>query len=96
MNDLRTVKSHLKDLTPQNLTDLGVELGLHYPRLLEMKNLRLELAAAWLNEEDDVLDSTGPACWSSLIAALRANGHKGIADKIEKGKQCRLAMYRLW
>ena len=87
MNDLRTVQSHLKDLTPQNLMVLGVELGLRYPHLLEMKNLRLELVAAWLNGEDNVLNSTGPACWSSLIAALRENGHKGIADKIEKGKQ---------
>ena len=87
MADHRAVTRHLRDLTNPELIDLGAELGLHYPSMRNMQSPIVgELVAAWLNGKDNVLRTSGPPSWASLIRALISIGHHGIARNIEEGK----------
>ena len=74
----------LRDLTENQLLDLGGALGLYWPNLKMMKYLCKELVEAWLNGADNVLATSGQPTWRSLIKALDEIGQKGTADKISK------------
>ena len=85
MSDHRTVTSHLEDLNTDQLIVLGGELGLNYPRMRRMTSLMSDMVAAWLNGDDNVLTTSGPPSWASLIRALGSIGHQGIAQRINEG-----------
>ena len=73
------------------LTDwmrFGLALGLHYPTLLKIKRdhsiideCKLEMLAAWLQQQDGVSQQGVPSL-AVLKAALRRIGENMIADKI--------------
>ena len=87
MADHYSVTKHLKDLSNEELMDLGGALGLHYSSLRSMSQPLLnEMVAAWLNGKDNVLSSTySDRSWSSLSQALQDINQPGIAQKIVEG-----------
>ena len=62
---------------------LGVALGLHYPKLSDMKSTE-EMVEAWLNREYNVLSKSGTPTWSTLASALDAIGQTGIAEDVRE------------
>ena len=75
--------------------DLGLQLGLYEPRLVEiekecvmrgLKECFRECMSAWLKGVDKVRDKNGPS-WLSLVSALEAIGQYDIAARIEQ-KYC--------
>ena len=85
MSDHYYVIRHLRDLSNDELVDLGGALGLHYSNLRRMSPLPEEMVAAWLNGTDNVLSATGDPSWANLIQALRDIHQSGIAQRIEEG-----------
>ena len=80
IDDLFPVKKYLKDLSHEELIELGIALGLRYPHLRNMSRPILnEMVAAWLNGEDNVLSATGPPSWDSLRQALKGINQPGIS-----------------
>ena len=76
----------LEDLNNVQLIRLGTALGLKYPHLQRMQTLPDDMVFAWLNMEDEVMDTSGIPTWSSLIKALEDTDQKGVASRIRKGK----------
>ena len=57
IGDLHEVTNYLLDLGKADIYDLGLTLGLYYPRLTKMRdseNFRDDMIAAWLQKEDQV------------------------------------------
>ena len=87
MRDLREVEKSLINLI--DWMSLGLELGLFYPTLEKIDNNNLHnidrckraMLAAWLAQQDDVLEKGVPS-WSVLQAALRRMGENQIASEI--------------
>ena len=76
----------LKALDNEQLIHLGTALGLEYPHLKRMQTLPDDMVFAWLNMEDEVMDTSGIPTWSSLIKALEDTDQKGVASRIRNGK----------
>ena len=91
MADHSAVTQELRDLSKKDLYGVGKVLGLYFPHLQWMEYLLDEMVAAWLREDDNVRQATGPPTWASLAAALESTGHNGIAFKIRKGMIITLA-----
>ena len=89
MRDHFAVKCFLMDLDNEQLTALGEALGLSYPKLKRMTNILDEMVAAWLNREDDVLNTSGEPTWRRLVEALEKIGQRGVAEDIKKEKFCK-------
>ena len=70
------------DLPSGEVIKLGEALGLGYPKLEKMKNLHHDMVAAWLRQEDDVIERCGDPTWKSLAKALNEIGQCGKAKKI--------------
>ena len=85
MADHFAVTQELRDLSKKDLYGVGEALGLNFSHLRWMKYLLDEMVAAWLREDDNIRQATGPPTWDSLAAALESTGHNGIAFKIRKG-----------
>ena len=85
MADHYAVTQELRDLSKKDLYGVGKALGLYFPHLQWMEYLLDEMVAAWLREDDNVRQATGPPTWASLAAALESTGHNGMASKIRKG-----------
>ena len=72
--------------------ELGLQLGLYEPRLVDIDEKNRgdpvkcfrECMSAWLKGEDKVREVGGGPCWSSLVSALDAIGEKHI----DKDKYC--------
>ena len=61
----------------EQLIELGKQLGLHYPRLKELKeshNFLDELVLSWLRKEDSV-NKRCPPTWTNLAGALTSLSH---------------------
>ena len=58
-------------------------LGLLRSKLKEMKTLPNDMVVAWLNEEDHVVETSGPPTWRSLCKALRDIEQNGVVAQIE-------------
>ena len=84
MADHYTVTRYLKDLSTEDIIELGEALGLYYPHLRRMSSLLKDMVAAWLNREDNVLSATGDPSWTSLIQALHDIDQSGIARRISE------------
>ena len=85
MADLIEVTSLIKDLTCEEMIQLGVALGLSDVRLRRMKMFPEDIIAAWLTSKDAVLEVSGPPSWANLTTALNKTGHSSIATIIERG-----------
>ena len=83
-SDLRCITNYLRPLPLAEIISVGVELGLDYSRLKRMSQESLveDMVHSWLSGDDNAEERT----WCSLIKALEATRHKGIASKIVKGK----------
>ena len=87
MADHYAITKHLAPLLSEDLIELGLALGLYYPRLHNMsRSLLNEMVAAWLNREDSVLSATGEPSWASLVQALTDIHQPGIAKDISEGR----------
>lgn len=87
IKDLNEVCKFLNDIDQQGLVQLGVALGLFYPKITRMKVLPEDMVASWLRREDAVLTMSGEPTWKSLVNALESKGQTGIAKNI-KQKKC--------
>ena len=77
----------LRNLSGQELKELGGALGLHYPRVSKMTQLPDEMVSAWLKRQDDVLTrGGGEPTWNRLADALNQLGHTGTAEDIRRRK----------
>ena len=86
MTDHYAITKHLRDLSNEDLMDLGGALGLCYSHLRNMcRPLLGEMVAAWLKREDNVLSATGEPSWASLVQALTDIHQLGIAKDISDG-----------
>ena len=83
MNDLRDVSDYLTDLTNEQCVSLGLVFGLHYPKLERMTDYPNEVVAAWLRQEDDVLNRCSPT-WRNLSTALRSIGQNGLSERVRR------------
>ena len=85
------VRKFLKCLSNKELRELGLELGLRWPRLKKMKEdcVLDDMLDSWLKEDDDVTVTSGSPSWQSLVKALEEAGCNGVAAKIRKG-MCRI------
>ena len=98
--DIRDLDIVIKELmSTQRLScvvwrDLGLQLGLYDPTLVEIDEkcrgnpvqCFRECMSAWLRKEDKVRDTDGPS-WLSLVSALHTIGEHHIATNIER-KYC--------
>ena len=77
---------YLKTLDTPRLYELGGELGLQISRLRRTpaRALPFELCERWLRGDDDVLKTSSPPTWSSLVRALRSIRACGVANVIER------------
>lgn len=66
---------------------LGQALGLRRSKLKRMSILPDDMVDAWLNREDNVLETSGPPTWQSLCQALRAISQNGTAADIEQNSK---------
>ena len=99
--DIRDLNIIIKELTStQHLSrsvwhDLGLQLGLYDPRLVEVDEKNRgdpvkcfrECMSAWLKGEDKVREVGGGPCWLSLVSALDTIGEQQIATNI-RDKYC--------
>ena len=77
------VVTFLEDLTKrEEVTRLGLKLGLSMRRLRRMRLFPEDMIEAWLRGDDEVDNP----CWESLAMALEEVGHIGIASSIKKSK----------
>ena len=78
----------LEDLTPQQIHNLGLELGLHYPTLKKMPETSIhgDMVHAWLIRSDDVQDTSGEPSWRSLAKALQSQRIGGPVDTIRQSE----------
>ena len=81
MKDLYEVSTYLKDLSPQQICELGLALGLQYPNLQKMNNILHDMIAAWLRQED--MATQNPLTWLTLVSALKSIGQTGIALQVK-------------
>ena len=82
------VQTVLRDLTPQQIKDLGLELGLYSNTLNKMPQTSIhgDMVQAWLIRCDDVLETSGNPSWRSLATALLNQGFGGPADTIRQSE----------
>ena len=85
------VRKFLKCLSNKELREVGLELGLRWPRLKNMKEdcVLDDMLDSWLREDDDVKETSGHPSWQSLVKALEEAGFNGVAAEIRKG-MCRI------
>ena len=82
---MNVVGYFIKDLPNEEITRLGITLGLNYVRLCNMTsqpNYYLDVVNSWLRQEDNVEDTSGEPSWETLAWALREIGQNGIRQKI--------------
>ena len=84
------VRNFLKLLHNTQLRELGLELGLRWPRLKKMKEdcILDDMLDSWLREDDDVAVVSGHPSWQSLVKALEESGYTGVAAAIRQGTLC--------
>ena len=96
--DIRDLSIVIKELTStQHLScavwhDLGLQLGLYQPRLVDIDDKNRgdpvkcfrECIAAWLRGEDKVRETGYGPSWLSLVSALKTLEKNSIATNIEQ------------
>ena len=77
------VKMFLTPLSKLELRELGLELGLRWRRLKNVKNdcMLDDILDSWLREDDDVTETSGHPSWLSLVKALEEVGNSHEAEE---------------
>ena len=78
------ISQRLRPFKNEQLITLGTALGLEFSTIQRMNNLPDDMVNAWLIGADNVIKTSGPASWASLITALRKIGQQGIASAIQR------------
>ena len=81
------ISSYLMDLDNEQIVQVGLALGMNYPKLKKMCSLPGDMVAAWLRREDNVLEVSGVPTWKALSEALRDVGQTGLAVMIQQKHQ---------
>ena len=86
ISDSRTAISYLKELPPEKLFNIGLELGLTFDTLkkLSTENFCEEMVTAWLSKEDGVAN-VGIPTWKFLGAILQKQNLSKVTEMIRKG-----------
>lgn len=90
--DLLEIRGYLISLSRDQLTELGLVLGLAHSRLQRMKSETFlnDMLVAWLQQQDFVgVRRFGRPTWRTLEEALRhfTVGQNGIAERIARDKR---------
>lgn len=83
-----STRKYLKPLDNDAILEVGMELGLDFNRLTNMKSSKYfldEVVRSWLRQDDDVSETSGTPSWDSLIKALKAASFNGVASNIREG-----------
>ena len=86
LSDHYKVVTFLRKLDNRQIRYVGGALGLAYNTLDKMRDVPLEMVAAWLRREDSVMAASGEPTWRSLVNAVRKEGLEGTARDIELGE----------
>lgn len=78
-----TIVQCLRNVGKEDITDVGMALGLHYSSLKEMQRFPHDMVLAWLQQKDSVAETTGNPTAGVLIQALMDSQLKGIADIVK-------------
>ena len=89
MGNLFEISQYLKDMSDNQLIDLGRALGLHFSSLQRMKDLPNELVAAWLLRQEDVLETSGEPTYERLAVALEKIRQNGLAKDVREQKHAK-------
>ena len=81
--DFHTICQCLKDVDKDDIIEVGLSLGLYYPRLNGMLRSPHDMISAWLQQKDNVIGKTGEPTAQKLIQALKEVQLTGIADDVE-------------
>ena len=75
---------YLRGLTKPNIVVIGVSLGLDYVKLSNLRGEEVvhQMVHMWLNQQDDVIVTSGSPTMNSLMKALNDNGFKGHVNMI--------------
>ena len=85
------MKRYLKSLSNTGIINVGVNLGLDYNSLKNVReDVMNEMISCWRREDDDVITTSGRPSWLSLVKALEEEGHNGVAAKIKNGMSSKL------
>jgi hypothetical protein len=82
------VKKVIRDLTPQQVLDLGQELGLYYSTLKRMpqESVHGDMVHAWLMKMDDVPEVGGDPTWQSFARGLAEQRLWGAMDIVRNSE----------
>jgi hypothetical protein len=82
------VKKVINELSPQQVSDLGEELGLYYSTLEKMSqgSKHGDMIQAWLLRKDDVLEVGGDPTWRSFAKGLAEQKLWGMVDTVLKSE----------
>ena len=84
---VRRISRHLRAMPNRDLIKVGTSLGLSTSRLRRMAPFPPDVVvSAWLNQEDDTVETSGLPTLQSLVTALRQYGQEDIANKIVEGQ----------
>lgn len=83
IKDHGRVYEYIKKMKDDEIRMLGRELGLEYATLTSLHHPQSQVIAAWLRVEDNVLTTSGPPSWKSLVKALQNVWRPDIADRID-------------
>ena len=94
IKDLVHVNNALKKV--HDWKELGLQLRIHFPTMKRIESEKrgnigecmMEMLAAWLNQEDDVLE-VGIPSWSILRTALKEMGENAVASHIPRNQHTR-------
>ena len=84
--DIAKVRKIIKNLTPDQARDLGVELGLHLTTVSKMsdKDKFLEVPQAWILGHDSSRDVCGKPTWRAFALACAKQEMWGLVEEIQK------------
>ena len=87
LSDKNTAVNYIRDLSINEIVDIGFMLGLTFETLRAMSTDKIheEMITAWLLKKDGVA-SLGAPTWKSLGAALQKQHHNQITQRIRKGE----------
>lgn len=87
ISDHLQVTQLIQELPLDELVKLGEVLGLSYPNVKRMRDrpgdMLGDMVAAWLRQEDYVIEKSGDPTWNSLAKALKEIGQHGIAKQVK-------------
>jgi hypothetical protein len=84
-----SVQKVIHDLTPQQVLDLGEELGLYHSTLKRMpqESIHGDMVHAWLMKMDDVPEVGGDPTWRSFARGLAECRLWGMVNTIRQSER---------